>query len=69
MTRVSIERDPFARGNVVRETIPRDERGACAWCGQPARFRYGWDDDQGPRYSSMDTRQFCSKGCYDSFVR
>jgi len=67
VTHVSINRDPFARGNVVRETIPQVDRGDCCWCGRPAKFTYGWDDDQGPRYSHMDSRQFCSIGCFHSY--
>lgn len=70
----SISRDPFARGNVTRERV-YVVADHCQWCGQVKRtpngrtflYRYGWDDDQGPRQSGQDARLFCSKGCRDSF--
>lgn len=65
---VSVGRDPFARGNVVRVTVPKAERTSCAWCGgAPGRFRYGWADDQGRRHSALGTRGFCSRSCERSF--
>lgn len=65
---VSVERDPFARGNVVRVLVPAGERVSCAWCGNaPGRFRYGWADDQGRRASALQTRAFCSRSCERSF--
>ena len=63
---VSIYRDSFARGNVVRETVPKSDRGKCAWCGQPARFRYGWEDDSRPR-PFFDSHQFCGRDCSRSY--
>jgi hypothetical protein len=74
----NISRDPFARRNVVRETVRLDSETAnttCAWCGQVKTrpsghtflYRYGWDDDQGPRQSSMQTKMFCSRSCERSY--
>lgn len=63
-----LRHDPFARGSIVRETIEKHERGKCRYCGQPARFRYGWMHDDDPRPSRVRLEgQFCSIGCYISF--
>lgn len=65
---VAVERDPFARGTIVRVIVPKNERESCAWCGsRPGRFRYGWADDQGRRASALGTRGFCSRSCERSF--
>lgn len=57
---VTISRDPFARCDTVREKA--SDAGECAWCGQPARFRYGQHADDRNR-PSMDKRAFCSVSC------
>jgi len=64
-----LNRDPFARIDYVRETIPSNERTTeCAWCGTArAKYRYGTHSDgvgQGPYF---DRRPFCTKGCRDAF--
>ena len=58
---VAIARDSFARHDVVRQRA----HGECAWCGQPARFRYGIHSDGGRR--SMQTRVFCGRSCERAF--
>jgi len=68
MPLVTIARDPFARMDVVRETVAQHERGECSWCGQPARFRYGTAND-GSRFvrSYVVGKLFCSVGCARSY--
>jgi hypothetical protein len=72
---VTIARDPFARGELVRRTLPRADRGPCRECGQPGRFQYDWSDDARDRafqrrpfarfeYSDC----FCSVGCFRSYA-
>jgi hypothetical protein len=64
----SISRDPFARGDVVRETILPRYRSSCAWCGsRPGRFRYGWSDDGRPADIGWSNREFCSIDCHRSY--
>ncbi len=62
---VQINRDPFARVSLMREKAS----GECAWCGQPARFAYHWEDDSRtfPDIGRARERVFCSVGCYRSF--
>ena len=50
---VSINRDPFSRFDTIRQTIPKDERKSCAWCGRPGRFRYGSLNDGPNRATSF----------------
>jgi hypothetical protein len=62
---VQVKRDTFARATLVRKTILKHERGACCWCGQPAKFRYRWESDNvmaGPR-SWERADQFCCLDC------
>lgn len=63
MPHVSIARDPCARFDTIRETVPQLDRVPCAWCGQPGRFRYGTHADDYNARPSWDARTFCSVSC------
>lgn len=68
MQAVSVRREPFARGDVMRRVEP-SERG-CMFCGNTRKngtlFRYGWNrDDTGK--TVWDAKQFCSKSCRDAY--
>jgi len=66
-TVVSIRRDPFGRGNVIRVSVVPSDRKACAWCGgSPGRFTYGWLDDDKTR-PTLDNRSFCGMDCRLSY--
>jgi len=68
MMSTNIERDPFARMTLTRETLPKDERGECTWCGQPARFTYAWEEDSSARRGMpMQDKPFCSVGCFRTY--
>ena len=65
----ALQRDPFARATLMRETDSAT-RDTCAFCGQsPAKYRYGWDSDGNPRaWRASGRHQFCSVGCWRSFT-
>jgi hypothetical protein len=69
MKTTQLERDPFARATMMRQTVPIQDRKSCAWCGQQAKYRYRWESDgimnRAPQWDSL--RQFCSVGCCRSF--
>jgi len=64
---VSVGRDPFARGEYLRQS----ESGTgltCAWCGQVRRtlYRYAWvsDGETGPRFRGLRwSPPFCNARC------
>lgn len=62
-----IQRDPFSRATLYRELVPPEERKSCAWCGQPARFRYGWQEDAINTRTPYMPRQFCSVSCWRAY--
>jgi hypothetical protein len=62
-TITQIQRDPFARGSIVRRTLTARDRRPCDWCGQPGRFQYGWEDDQN-RPISWTSGIYCSVDCH-----
>lgn len=62
---VTINRDPFARTETIRETVRPAARERCAWCGSaPGRFRYGTETDGGTR--GYYPGAFCGIGCFRS---
>ena len=63
-----LDRDPFGRQTLERETVPTHERGACKWCGQPAKYRYSWTPDD-TRFVIRDSSLFCSVDCYRTYSR
>lgn len=79
MTVRTINRDPFARFNLVREAVPLDEQCSCQFCGQRRQrhakpgdaicahlFRYGTQPDSG-RGINWHNGVFCSKSCHDAY--
>ena len=62
-----VGRDSFARLDVVRYNVPKGQRKTCAFCGAPARFRYGYSRDEWGARTVVSDEQFCSKGCHDSY--
>ncbi len=81
MTVRIINRDPFARANLVREAVPLDEQWRCKFCGKLrkrharalrgsaicfALFRYGTEPDSG-RGINWHDGVFCSKSCHDAY--
>lgn len=64
MTPVSIARDPFARVDHVRATVPAPDRAPCAWCGcRPGRFRYGTHADGIRTRPVFTSRAYCGIDC------
>lgn len=62
---VQIKRDSFGRQDLVRmRTSQRNAK--CAWCGQAARFCYGWWKDDG-RVGPL-SKPMCSVGCYRAYT-
>lgn len=64
---VAISRDPFSRSTLIRETLSLPRREPCAWCGAPARFRYGTERDGVLARVWWDERVFCSRDCRRQF--
>ncbi len=79
MTVRIINRDPFARANLVREAVPPDELCSCKFCGRLRKrharaldlicahlFRYGTAPDDADRIN-WHNGVFCSKSCHDAY--
>lgn len=62
---VTVSRDPFARTELVRETVPVGARSPCWWCGQPGRFTYSTETDGGRTYPHPGV--FCSVYCFRTY--
>jgi len=63
-----LSRDPFARTELVRFTVPNYNRKLCHWCGNaPGRFQYAERADSLRSNSVTLMHAFCSKSCHDSF--
>jgi hypothetical protein len=61
-----IERDPFARASLMREKCEQGKE--CAWCGQPARFVYYWEQDSVARSTRFaQAKPFCSVSCFRDY--
>lgn len=69
MPRVSISRDPFARMDHIRETVPVQDRRPCSYCGNaPGRFRYGTEPDGiAPGRAGFARGAFCCVSCMRSY--
>jgi len=64
---VTVKRDPFARGSLMRRIVPRTDRKPCAWCGYwPGKYQYGWHADEKSR-PAWEDRCFCSISCRDAY--
>ena len=59
MKTTTTSRDPFAR----TETVRQHASGECAWCGMPAKFRYGIHADGIHTRPEMQKRVFCGRSC------
>jgi hypothetical protein len=65
-----INRDPFARHELHRETV--STREACKWCGGTRKggklFEYRTErDDSTVSRRSVHNGLFCSKSCHDAY--
>ena len=64
-TRVQINRDPFARITLTRETVEKEFRCSCSWCGsREGKFIYWIERDSA--YYNRDyplAGEFCSVSC------
>ena len=58
-TTITIARDPFARVDIIRTKAT----GECAWCGQPAKYRYGTHADGISTRPQYQKQVFCSRSC------
>ncbi len=80
MTVRIINRDPFARANLVREAVPLDEQCSCKFCGKLRKrharaldlicahlFRYGTQPDSIRGGINWHDGTFCSKSCHDAY--
>ena len=60
-----VSRDPFAREETHKTSVPAPAGATCAWCGQRngrgKLYRYRTETDGGR--VNEDTRAFCSVGC------
>jgi hypothetical protein len=68
MKYVSINREPFARQEMVRQV--EHTKQECAWCGQNHKgrlFRYGILDDGISTKPCWEKDLFCNKSCRDSY--
>lgn len=63
MKTITLSHDAFARQSTVRQKAT----GTCAWCGQPAKFRYGVESDAIGAKANMQRHVFCSRSCERSF--
>jgi hypothetical protein len=68
---LSMQRDPFARGEFYRRTHTWSSEGniECAWCGSKKHRLYSyvwWPDGLGPA-PLADHRRFCDFGCFSDF--
>lgn len=58
-----LSREPFGHYSTVSQV---DKSGSCAWCGQPAKYRYGVFEDQRNR-PNWQKQAFCSIQCSRSY--
>lgn len=65
---VQINRDPFARHDIVRRVV--QTHSSCTWCGSKQSggglFEYGTQPDDNGRVN-WHKGLFCSKSCHDSY--
>lgn len=73
---LTVQRDPFARGEYVRRTYTRNNVGwslrtkfECRWCGQSKDrlYTYEWRSDGGRAHGESDL--FCDFNCFKDFNR
>lgn len=66
-----LQRDPFARANLERESHPGQGR-SCTWCGQSRRtlYSYAWQSDTFHPLDHLErapAKLFCSVGCWRAY--
>ena len=65
-----IKRNSFSRITLYRDLyhpILGLKHVNCKWCGQDAKFMYGWEQD-GLRQKPYWQGPFCSVGCYRTYT-
>lgn len=69
-----ISRDPFARTEMHRESVPASALSpnvTCSWCGnrngRGGLYRYRTEGDANPSRPGAHRGLFCSKPCHDDF--
>ena len=77
MNYVSINRDVFARHDIVRKTVHLDVHSSptCAWCGHAGRhfsdhrrlFQYGIEQDGIYTRAEFQSELFCSVSCWITY--
>lgn len=67
MQATQLTRDSFGRQTLMRIKCPPDR--TCDWCGQPARWQYGWVTDSVHPQPIAYSRPMCSVQCYRNFMR
>lgn len=70
MAITSVQRDPFARGEYLRQSEATSETGAHGhWCGQQPRtlYRYAWVDD-GANRRPVWGPPFCNITCRHTYA-
>ena len=67
--KTNIQRDPFARGGYVRQTLSKADTGSCQWCGQTkARmYEYAWERDDRAVSPGEFAGPFCTIDCYRTY--
>jgi len=69
MAQTSVGRDPFARGEYIRES--HTDHLDCSWCGQRRRvtYTYTWESDGGRNvtFTLQDRTRFCNLECFRSY--
>jgi hypothetical protein len=55
-----INRDPFGRRTLMREKLDANAPiRPCVWCGNRAKFKYGWESDGARHFSLRHELPFC----------
>ena len=63
---VEIYHDGFARYSILRQTIKKDYRTLCLFCGKDAKFKYYIQNDDSTRLNSISGK-FCSISCMRAY--
>lgn len=69
MARTSVNRNPFAREELVRQSYSGHDRRECAWCGQKNRTMYTYEVETDGGRRCGESRQVCNINCYNAFYR
>jgi hypothetical protein len=69
MAITSVQRDPFARGEYLRQSESQQEtQESCMWCGHRPQtlYRYAWVDDGSNRQPRWGY-PFCNLRCHHAY--